>query len=73
MHHRGGIGTPASLSKAKHWAQLALEAAVDAGAKADAQKMLGETQSKLQQFGEESWRSMVKMNWEMMNDGHVGE
>uniref|UniRef100_A0A383WBQ3 MYND-type domain-containing protein n=1 Tax=Tetradesmus obliquus TaxID=3088 RepID=A0A383WBQ3_TETOB len=70
--HLAGAGTPASLSKAKLWAQRALDAAADAEAKRDAQITLQDVQGKMLQYGEDQWRATVQHSWESLQDGGAG-
>jgi hypothetical protein len=67
------MGNQPSLSKARHWAQRALEAAPDVKAKTQAAKLLADVQEKLAQFSEDAWAAMLQTHWGCLTNSDVGE
>jgi hypothetical protein len=67
------MGVQPSLSKARHWAQRALEAAPDAKAKAEATKMLTEVQGLQAQYSDSTWAAMLQAQLDSIQGNGLGE
>jgi hypothetical protein len=70
---RSGIGVQPSLSKARHWAQRALEAAPDAKKKAEAAKMLAEVQGFQAQYSDSAWAAALQVQFDSLQGSSIGE
>jgi hypothetical protein len=73
LEPRLGIGFKPSLSKARHWAQRALEAAPNAKKKAKAATLLADIQDKQAHFSDSAWAATVQAEFERMQDVGTGE
>jgi hypothetical protein len=72
QNHRSCLGVTPVLSKARHWAQPALETAPNAKEKAVAVKMLAEIQDHQRQFSDSSWAALLQAQFEGMQNGELG-